>query len=94
MELCNPDSSQILTHFLSQDIEFDDIKSGIPRDTQFISIGSKYMSDHSIVAKTESNLCVLVDCLGISGQGIEGFSPCYVTVTGVRNWVNQCNYRK
>lgn len=86
--------NSVMTYCLPNGISNTDIMNDLPKDAQFISIGRKYVSDKHVLSQTESNLSILVFCLGHSGIKIKGFDPCYVTVSAVRHWISQFVYRK
>ena len=94
IELCNVASTYMPIHVLPDGLLSSDIKTGVPKETVYISIGPKYIQYKSILSQTESNLCVLVVCIGEAGIELEGFNPCYMSVTSVREWIVKSHNNK
>ena len=86
-DLCDCNSTYMLTHKHSDDISRLQVNDTIPSGTKFISIYKKFFIDNTVVCSGENNLCVSVECIGDAGIPLKGYYPCYVKVGGVRNWI-------
>ena len=57
-------------------------------------IGRKYVTENTLLTITEESLCVSVNCLGLSGIPLQNYSPCFVFVGRVRDWIAQYTSRR
>ena len=81
--LCDSNNQQFPCHDTGKELPL--IYNNIPSVSKNISLGSKYIADHTVVLSTKfmpDNICVQTYCFGLNGCEIPDYFPFYVYVNG------------